>query len=53
MNNTIGLLLIGLGIGIIVGFVIFVQYMANNHPHSKVGRICHKINGFIDRLPDD
>ena len=52
MDNTLGLLLIGIGIGLIVVFVIVVQYLAKNHPGSTLGRIAKKIDDFIDRMPD-
>jgi len=52
MSNTLGLLLIGLGIGLIVGFVIFVQYMAKTHPETPLGRVCIKIESIIDRIPE-
>jgi len=53
MNNTIGLVIIGVGIALIVGFVVSVQYMANHHPETKLGEIAKKIDDFIDRLPED
>lgn len=53
MSNTVGLLLIGLGIGGLVVFVILVDYVANNFPDTKIGRICKAIDGFVERLPDD
>jgi len=53
VSNTLGLLIIGLGIAFIVGFVLFVQYMARNHPDTKLGQIAKAIDAFIDRLPED
>jgi hypothetical protein len=53
MSNTLGLLLIGLFIGGIIGFVIFVEYMAKHHPDSKVGELCKGINEYLEKLPED
>jgi len=53
MNNTVGLLIVSLGIALIVGFVVLVQHMAKNHPDTKIGQIAKKIDTVIDRLPDD
>jgi len=53
MSNTVGLLLIGLGIGGLVAFVIVVEYVARNFPDTRVGRICKRIDDFIQRLPED
>jgi len=44
MSNTVGLLLIGLGIGGLVVFVILVDYVANNFPDTKIGRICKALS---------
>ena len=52
MSNSLGLILIGLGIGLIVVFVVVVQYMAKNHSDTKIGRIAQKIDHFIDDMPD-
>jgi hypothetical protein len=52
MDNTLGLVLIGLFIGGIIVFVILVGYMAKNHPDSTLGKISKKIDQFIDNLPD-
>jgi hypothetical protein len=52
MSNSLGLTLIGLGIGLIVVFVIVVQHLARNHPETALGRIAKKIDAFIDRMPD-
>jgi hypothetical protein len=52
MDNTLGLILIGLGIGLIVVFVIVVQYLAKNQPGTTLGRIAKKIDAFIDKMPD-
>jgi hypothetical protein len=53
MGNTVGLLLLGLGIGMIIAFVVFVDYMASNCPDTKVGCICKVIDNFTQRLPED
>ena len=53
MSNTVGLLLIGLGIGVLVAFIILVDHVAKSFPHTKVGRICKSIDDFIQRLPED
>ena len=52
MSNSLGLFLIGLGIGLIVVFVVVVQYLAKNHSDTKIGRIAQKIDHFIDNMPD-
>jgi len=49
----VGLLLIGLGIGGLVVFVILVDYVANNFPDTKIGRICKAADDLIRRLPED
>jgi len=53
MSNTLGLTILGLGIALIVGFVLLIQHLAKNHPESKLGEIAKKIDAFIDRLPED
>jgi hypothetical protein len=53
MSNSMGLFLIGLGIGLMVVFVIVVQHLAKNQPETRIGRLARKIDHFIDRLPDD
>jgi hypothetical protein len=51
-SNTLGLFLIGLGIGLIVLFVVVVQYLAKNHSETKIGCLAQKIDHFIDNMPD-
>ena len=53
MSNTLGLTILGLGIAIIVGFVVLVQHKAKNHPKTKLGEIAKKIDVFIDRFPEE
>jgi len=53
MSNALGLTILGLGIALIVGFVLLIQHLAKNHPESKLGGIAKKIDAFIDRLPED
>jgi hypothetical protein len=53
MSNTLGLVLIGLFIGGIIAFVIFVSYMAKNHPDTKIGALSKEIDKFIESLPED
>jgi hypothetical protein len=53
MSNSIGLLLIGIGIALIIGFVALVDWMARNRPNTRIGRICRTIDEFIGRLPED
>jgi riboflavin transporter FmnP len=53
MSNSLGLFLIGLGIGLLIVFVIVVQYLAKNHSNKRIGQIAQKIDQFIDQLPDD
>ena len=53
MSNTIGLLLIALGIGVMVALVILVDQVAKRYPHTKIGRICKTIDDLISRLPED
>jgi len=53
MDNRLGLMLIGLGIALVVGFVVLVQYLAKHHPDTWIGQIAKKIDEFIDRLPED
>jgi hypothetical protein len=52
MSNSLGLALIGLGIAMLVAFVLLIHYLATNHSDSKIGRIAKKINAYIDQLPD-
>jgi len=52
MSNTVGLLLIGLGIGGLFALVILVAQVAKRYPHTKMGRICKAIDEWINRLPD-
>ena len=52
MSNSLGLFLIAVGIGLIVVFVIVVQYLAKNRSETKIGRIAQKIDHFIDNMPD-
>jgi hypothetical protein len=52
MSNSLGLILIGIGIALIVVFVIVVQYLAKNRPETALGRLAKKIDAFIDRMPD-
>lgn len=53
MSNTLGLTLLGLGIGLIVMFVMVVQYMTRNYPDTAIGRVCVRLDKFVDNLPDD
>ncbi len=53
MDNRLGLMLIGLGIALVVGFVVLVQYLVKHHPDSRIGQIAKKIDQFIDLLPED
>jgi hypothetical protein len=53
MSNALGLTLIAIGIGLLIGSVIFIQYMARNYPETRIGRICVKLDKFIENLPDD
>jgi len=53
MSNSLGLFLIGLGIGMLIVFVLAVQYLAKNRANTKIGQIARKIDQFIDRLPDE
>ncbi|HEY60902.1 MAG TPA: hypothetical protein G4N92_09530 [Anaerolineae bacterium] len=53
MSNTIGLFLIATGILLIIAFVITVGYFAKNKPNTRLGKICKKIDSFIDNLPED
>jgi len=52
MSNSLGLFLIAVDIGLIVAFVIVVQYLAKKHPETKIGRLAQKIDHFIDNMPD-
>jgi len=52
MSNTVGLLLIGLGLGGLFALVILVDRVAKRYPHTRIGRICKAIDDWIDKLPD-
>ena len=53
MSNSVGLLVIGFSIALIVAFVVFVHWMARRRSDTLLGRICKAIDSFIERLPED
>ena len=53
MTNATGLLLLGFLIASVIGLVIIVEIVANKSPDTRIGRLCKKINDFIEKLPDD
>ena len=52
MSNTLGLLILALGIGLIVTIAVCAQYLAQNAPDTKLGRIAKAVDDFISQLPD-
>lgn len=44
----IGLLIAGL-----LGFILFVEYMAKYYPDTAIGRFCKRLNHIMENMPDD
>ncbi|HUW10872.1 MAG TPA: hypothetical protein VM537_14170 [Anaerolineae bacterium] len=52
VSNTVGLLLIWFLIASVLAFVVIVEQLARRRPNTTIGRLCKRIDDFIERLPE-
>jgi hypothetical protein len=52
VSNTAGILLIWFSIGSLLAFVVIVEQVARRRPDTTIGRLCKRIDEFIERLPE-